>query len=1102
MSVFCKWHHAQKYRNTEMKKCNYSLFVFAAIYLIGIFNGKAQTLPGKFFMFSNSLVTDSTMLMASWWNSNVSTVTYEAWIKPVESDLSFDVYRTRTVIFKQHYGTSGIYLENAIDGTSGIKVVIPGIANPWSVTKLPRIKDNEWSYVALVLNGLQNKVTVWVNEQKYDSIFTMPITGINFWAGHLPGGDGNLSEVRPFTIGLQWPYYPTRKSSMTNGRVTVDRFFRGEMDEVRIWSMSRTDDQIQSSQYQPLIGDEQGLLAYYNFETISTNGDSITNVKTGKLDCAIWGKNLKSGLTKSYAMVRPVLKEVTGLTSSGFIVNWDLIQNVDAYYLDVATDILFSNLIDSYKNVKIPVSQTSLQVSTPAPGDYYVRIRLGNNDNSSYSVYSPQILVNVKPAPITSIILNGENGSSSISMDRGILKILTTIMVEGPTDKSVIWSIDNPLLASVNQQGEVTAIANGRVTITAKSVVTPNVSGTFSIDITNQAADLWVAPIVNQPATLYWGGYQNMAQLVDPGASWEFVKQNMDGFIFHGAYWANSSGFPEIATVGPKLGAILKPYHKKNLMELGWPGTYTQFQPTNDMALKKAQGHVQTLNKMKSWGIAVDEINIDWHLYLWKPLCVAHPDWNVKDITAWVTGDYTNYSGPAGVTKPGYFPDYINTIRKDYPVMTFYAVDSPVWFWWDNYPSIGKSENNQRFDPLTGFDPVTGANNTTPVLVNGQPVQFLFNWHDIMVGIINSTGNSGFEGLGSDYPYDYTQWSDPVARESCYQKVLLYEKWFHSVGKKHTLICNTSDGDKLFSTNHDSWDKDYYEKSMAAMINYQKRGGRADRYLFESWYSGPFAVVPETKQYTFTNLVKNAINYLKGIDQKLDLQVKKLSDQNYIGVNVFQTRPYGAQNVLSPAMPSQTYLVNLRNAGDYACYPMLKALKMNASGWDVSFWNESTDITSKVISDAGYTFPGTFDPGVNAEIKIIVTKATTGTPENLAVSVWAFWNPQDPTNNVRDVVSITYDLSVGINDPKSQNDLLGLITYPNPVIDVLNVELNMLARKVDIKIINLTGSTCYQKTFSDESSFIVNTKVLNAHGMFLLQVIADEKKYTRKIFIL
>lgn len=1081
-----------------MKKRSYLFLMVCFLMIIITFRTKAQNIPGKSFLFSNTLATDSTMLMASWWNFNANSVTYETWIKPIESDLSFDGYRTRTLIYKQHYGTSGIYLANNPDGTSCIKVVIPGISAPWTVKKLPMIKDNEWSYVALVVNGSNNKVTVWVNEQKYDSVFSAPIGAVNFWAGHMPGGDGNLKQVRPVTMGVQWPYYPGRTTMMPQGRASVDRFFRGEMDEVRIWNIARSDEQIISNRYKPLTGKEDGLLAYYDFESISQKEDSLFNCKTGKLDCQIWGKNQKSGLTKSYAMVRPTIKNPIGLTENGFNVQWNSIANIDSYYLDVARDSLFLEILDKYMNKKIAKDQTSFQVDVANISQYFVRLRVGDEDGNSYSAYSPKVSVIVSGNPVSSITLTTEKGLTSITDDRGKLNIIATVLPDGLTNKAVVWSVDNTKLATINQQGTLMANANGKVIVTATSLTTPSMSASISIDLKNQAPDVWITPSVKHPAPLYWCGYLNMNQLVDPNASWDFVKQNMDGFLFHGAYWANVSGFPEVPAVATKLAAILKPLNKKNLMELGWPGTYTQFQPTADMALKKAQGHVSSLDKMKLWGINIDEINIDLHMYLFKPLCIKHPDWSVKDISAWITGDFNNYDGPATIYKPGYFPDYVNTIRKTYPSMTFYAVDSPVWFWWDNYPSLGKSENNQRFDPLTGFDPITGANNTTPVLVNGQPVKFLFNWHDIMQGVINSSGNNGFEGLGSDYPYDYTQWSEPVARESCYNKVLTYEKWFQSVGKKHTLICNTSDGDKLYPGNKDSWDKNYYEKSMATLINYQKRGGRADRYLFESWYSGPYTIVPETKKYSFTNLVKDAINYLKGIDQNLDLQIRRESDQVYAGINLFQGRPDGVQNiVVGKNTTTQIFRIKLRNAGDVNCYPMIKALKMNQDGWKISFFDQDTNITTRIFSDEGYTFSNLFEPGMSGDIKVVIESSAIITG-NLELSIWAFWNPQDPTNTIRDVVAIRFDQSMGVKQNESNSKFT---CYPNPVSGMLTIDLHSRSKKLSVKITSLPGKIEYINEFNNVSSVQINTNELNVHGIHLLEIVADGIKYVDKLLI-
>ncbi|MFK5971063.1 MAG: hypothetical protein QM487_13225 [Candidatus Marithrix sp.] len=42
-------------------------------------------------------------------------------------------------------------------------------------------------------------------------------------------------------------------------------YFSGEIDEVRIWSVARSQAEIQASMNSTLTGSESGLAAYYNF---------------------------------------------------------------------------------------------------------------------------------------------------------------------------------------------------------------------------------------------------------------------------------------------------------------------------------------------------------------------------------------------------------------------------------------------------------------------------------------------------------------------------------------------------------------------------------------------------------------------------------------------------------------------------------------------------------------------------------------------------------------------------------------------------------------------------------------------------------------------
>lgn len=59
-----------------------------------------------------------------------------------------------------------------------------------------------------------------------------------------------------------------------------DRFFDGSIDEVRIWNTTRTCSEIQSTMNRELLGNESGLVAYYNFNqgTAGANNAGITTL--------------------------------------------------------------------------------------------------------------------------------------------------------------------------------------------------------------------------------------------------------------------------------------------------------------------------------------------------------------------------------------------------------------------------------------------------------------------------------------------------------------------------------------------------------------------------------------------------------------------------------------------------------------------------------------------------------------------------------------------------------------------------------------------------------------------------------------------------------
>jgi hypothetical protein len=97
----------------------------------------------------------------------------------------------------------------------------------------------------------------------------------------------------------------------------------------------------------------------------------------------------------------PVANAATAVTASGFVAQWNTADGATTYYVDVAQDVSFSNMVPGYNNVA--TSNTSLAVSGLMSGtNYFYRVRAGNTTGISASsqVVSVQTLFVVPSAPV------------------------------------------------------------------------------------------------------------------------------------------------------------------------------------------------------------------------------------------------------------------------------------------------------------------------------------------------------------------------------------------------------------------------------------------------------------------------------------------------------------------------------------------------------------------------------------------------------------------------------------------------------------------------------------------------------------------------------
>ena len=155
-------------------------------------------------------------------------LTIESWVKPDASLLSRGY---SSIVSKQLNGTGYMTASNMLGPEPGFKAEVAGI----QVTSQSRPVAGIWQHIAAVWDHF-GQLKIYVNGQLNGVINADPPIPNTFplWIGSSPFG--------------------------------ADTNFRGDIDEVRIWAVARSQEEIQSTMNQYLCGDEIGLRAYWSFD--------------------------------------------------------------------------------------------------------------------------------------------------------------------------------------------------------------------------------------------------------------------------------------------------------------------------------------------------------------------------------------------------------------------------------------------------------------------------------------------------------------------------------------------------------------------------------------------------------------------------------------------------------------------------------------------------------------------------------------------------------------------------------------------------------------------------------------------------------------------
>ena len=191
------------------------------------FNGKDQYLK---LSSGSSCVVDNTM-----------DYTIETWFKADEAQPTATIISNGRGDGEDMGGSLNLFALNLEEGrlvfhNNGVRVACDG-----------SYADNDWHHVAVTVNRTSGRAQIYVDGKLNTYFEAADLGGIAAAYIHLG------ARVWTPADNLQ--------------QEKADNFFKGEIDEVRVWNLYKSETLVENGNSNRLDGTEKGLLAYYPFET-------------------------------------------------------------------------------------------------------------------------------------------------------------------------------------------------------------------------------------------------------------------------------------------------------------------------------------------------------------------------------------------------------------------------------------------------------------------------------------------------------------------------------------------------------------------------------------------------------------------------------------------------------------------------------------------------------------------------------------------------------------------------------------------------------------------------------------------------------------------
>lgn len=541
------------------------------------------------------------------------------------------------------------------------------------------------------------------------------------------------------------------------------------------------------------------------------------------------------------------------------------------------------------------------------------------------------------------------------------------------------------------------------------------------------------------PGEVWFGGLcQSNDDLATQPNDWVFVQNHIDGLMFHSYSNGRFTGSSKA-----DLAALMEPKNMRYIEEMGSPTDGARVNSVKAQTDPAVGWGAAAFNREKH-GIFLSTITHDHNPSLIVDKLRKYPEWDRDAHLEWHTGEWIG-AAPIETYSHGGWREAFKKYKENFPFAKVNLTKSVVHIKWGSYPAA--RTHGLTFEPLLDTSDV-------PILVDGQPVNFNYNYDEFLPTFIRSAdevGNGSFS-YWVDFPWMHLNGvADGYAQaQQDREKLRAMEDSLQSSGAGFTMICNNLMRPHV-AGKEDAHDLQFRNASLKNLYLHQAEGGAANRYVFESWYVGPYSAVPETKDGSYTNLALSGIQYLKGLKypggelQELEISVVE-------------------------ELPGQQFRIDLKNLGDVACLPAL--LAMESGSEDVSFSYarlDGTDITAEITSLAGFTMVDPMpandtrnilnyllDPNETYSIRVTIAGDLTSFRE---VRFEAFWNPQDPSGIIRDAASLKFGFDAVVTGFSGQTVAIWskgakqFIRSPGVDNGVLRADRNSYENKDDVRFL-------------------------------------------------